>query len=174
MCWVLFCSVWKPRHKAVPCNSFSPLSSSERVLTTCLSLRLSGHRLHTFVLQSAVNLNSDVRSSGVSDAVCSFGRKVVRKASGLRGVNQSALQKERCGVAQCRNPVEPARAGETDLGRGEGGWQGCSNPLPLLNPQHGTKPLLANRDWGVAAISQIIALKFSCNKKLGTCTGALS
>lgn len=56
-------------------------------------------------------------------------------------------------MAQCRNPAEPARAGETDLGRGEEGWWGCTNPVSLFNPQHATKPLLANKAGGVVAIS---------------------
>lgn len=56
-------------------------------------------------------------------------------------------------MAQCHNPMEPVHAGETDLGRREEGWRGCSNPESLLNPQHGTKPLLANKGGGVVAIS---------------------
>lgn len=56
-------------------------------------------------------------------------------------------------MAQSRNPIEPVCAGETDLGRGEEGWWGCTNPVSLLNPQHGTKRLLANKDGGVVAIS---------------------
>lgn len=91
VCWVLLSFVSKPWHKTFPCNQFSPLSSSERVLTSCLSLLLSGHELHVFVLQSAVNLNGDMRSSGISDAVCSFGGGWGGKAVGLRGVNQSSL-----------------------------------------------------------------------------------
>ena len=61
--------------------------------------------------------------------------------------------KKRCSMAQCCNPMEPVRAGETDLGRREEGWRGCSNPVSLLNPQHGTKPLLANKDERVVPIS---------------------
>lgn len=56
-------------------------------------------------------------------------------------------------MAQCRNPMEPVPAGGTDLGQREEGWQGCSNFVSLLNPQHGTKPLLAKKDGGVVAIS---------------------
>lgn len=57
-------------------------------------------------------------------------------------------------MAQRRNPVEPVCSRETDLGRREEGeWWDCSSPVSLLNPQHGTKPLLANKDGGVIAIS---------------------
>lgn len=65
------------------------LSSFFRAVTSCLSFQLSGRELHAFVLQSTVNLNGDMRSSGISEAVCSFAGRWGEKRAGLRRVNQS-------------------------------------------------------------------------------------